>query len=100
AATAIGACVRLALRRFRLERAADTVGGATAIATFWACAALSEIADRTPVRDVMTSSLVLSEAHIGILAIAAAGFAISMALWLALRRTNGRVGFTVTACLF
>ena len=100
AATAIGACVRLALRRFRLERAADAVGSATAIATFWTCAALSEIADRTPVRDVMTSSLVLSEAHIGILAIAAAGFAISLALWLGLRRTNGRFGFTVTACLF
>jgi arylsulfatase A-like enzyme len=99
-AIALAAVVRVAARRLGFARAGDVVATTSALATFWVCAALTEVTDRTPIRDVMTSSLVLSEAHAGILAIAAAGFALSLALWFAFRRADGRFELAVTAGLF
>jgi arylsulfatase len=88
--------VRLIARR---SPHADSIAAAVALAAFWGAAGVGELLDRTVVRDVMTSRLVVSSAHLAILAIAGAAFGLTLGVWLYVRRlpTNHALGLTTVA---
>jgi arylsulfatase A-like enzyme len=85
AAIATGAIVH---RAVRTTRYAEGVVAAVALAVFWLAAGMGELFDRTTVHDVMTSRIVISGAHVAILAIAGAAFVLTLGLWAAMRRLD------------